>query len=152
MGAREKLEEAKAKRNARDVARRAAVKAQHAEAGENQVDEIISEAAQEPEVFAKQKGSPANIKAKEIAKAKSKKSTSVFPIFFSQKGPKVIKLIVKPGKTVSVYVGNLSPKKHKAALEVLIKGWKEKGQWLNEHEAKEKCSQIQAEYAAKAKA
>ncbi len=155
MGAREKLEEAKAKRNARDRARREArAQGEHAEDAPAQVEEEEATAVKGggADIFKNQKGTPANVKAKELAKAKSKKKTEIFPTFFSQKGQKVIKLIVKPGKTVSTYIGNLHPKKHKAALEVMIKGWKAEGKWLAEHEAKEKCSQIQAEYAVKAKA
>ncbi len=149
MGAREKLEEAKAKRNARDVARRAAAKEQNA-----QNDEVEVGAGSHPntDIFKVQKGLPANVKAKELAKAKSAKKVEQYPIIYTQKGLKVIKLIVKPGKTVSVYVGNMSGKKHKIALEPLIKKWTAEGLFFREHEAKEKCSQIQAEYAAKVKA
>ena len=153
MGAREKLEEAKAKRNARDAARRAATKAQHAEAGEShphEEDEKVKVGG--AEIFKNQKGLPANVKAKELAKAKAKKKTEVYPVIYTQKGLKVVKLIIKPGKTVSVYVGNMSAKKHKMSLEPMIKKWTAEGLWFREHEAKEHCSKIQAEYAEKAKA
>ena len=101
------------------------------------------------ETFEETKGLPANAHAKKLAKAASVKKDVPANVFYTQKGLKVLKLISKPGKTVSVYIGNLSPKKHKAALETLIAGWKKAGVWLNEHEAKAKMSELQAQFAAK---
>lgn len=96
--------------------------------------------------FKDQSGTPANVHAKKLAQAKSRKKAQQFPIFYTKKGLKVLKLVVKPGKTISTYIGNLSPKKHKADLELMIAKWTKDGIWLAEHEAKEKIAEIQAKF------
>ncbi len=144
MGAKEELAKKKA---AREAAK--ALKAQ-------KVSEVLADAEADvpagDETFAQTKGLPANVHAKKLAQAKSKKSASVYPVFYTQKGMKVLKMIAKPGKTLSVYVGNMSPKKHKVVLDAMIAKWKKDGVWLAEHEAKDKMSAIQAEYVEKAAA
>jgi|KBSSwiStaDraftv2_1062776.scaffolds.fasta_scaffold55321_6 hypothetical protein len=156
MGAKEELAKKKAAAAARKAAKEAhadaAPEKKKAEPSNASVNDVLADAHADMtgETFAEAKGMPANAHAKKLAQEKSRKAKSSYPIFYTKKGQKVLKLIAKPGKTVSVYIGNLSPKKHKVALESLIKKWKEDGIWLEEHQAKEKMSAIQAEYAAKA--
>jgi hypothetical protein len=123
-------------------ARREAAKA----AKENANAPAAVEPEADKEAFANQPGLPANVKAKELAQAKSRKKTGNWPIFYTKKGLKVLKMIVKPGKLISVYIGNLGPKKHKAALEVMIERWKKEGIWFEEHQAKEQSNKLQASF------
>ena len=138
------MDDAKEIRNANDRARRAARKlsAQNEGVETTELEEGIE--------FKDQIGTPANAHAKKIAQAKSRKKAPTYPIFYTRKGLKVLKLILKPGKTVSVYIGSMAPKKHKAALEEMILKWSKDGIWLAEHEAKAKCAEIQAKYEQEA--
>lgn len=149
MGAKENMA---AKRKAA-AEKKAALAAQKAEAADAPA-EIEQEADAKPETFKEAKGLPANVHAKKLAQEKSKKekAKSAFPIYYSQKGLKVLKFIVKPGKTISVYIGNMSPKKHKVALQSMIAKWKADGVWVEEHAAKALFSKIQDEYVAAAAA
>ena len=100
-------------------------------------------ATNETPTFKESKGSEANQHAKAIAKAKSKKEKVPSHTFYTQRGSKVLKITATPGKTHSIYVGNLTAKKNKVQLEPLIVGWKKEGSWLHEHEVKEKMNEIQ---------
>lgn len=99
--------------------------------------------------FAEAEGSEANQHAKALAQEKSKKKATPAFTYYTQKGVKILKLIVKPGKTHSVYVGQLTAKKHKAALEPMIAGWKKEGVWLSQDECKEKLAEVQASFLKK---
>lgn len=111
-------------------------------------DRMAAKAKREAEAkgltFAEQPGSPAIVQAKELAQAKSRKKVTTFPTFYTRKGDKVLKLQVKPGKTVSVYIGSM--KKHRDALNISIAQWKKAGDWIEEHAAKEKCAEILATF------
>jgi hypothetical protein len=123
-----------------------------APAGEDISEDQNAAAESHDETFAESKGLPENFHAKKLAqadsKAKAKAKGTQYPICYSKVGNKVVKLISKPGKTVSVYIGNLSPKKHKAALEGLIAKWQKDGVWVEEHNRKAYLAKKQAEFAA----
>lgn len=93
-------------------------------------------------VFADAKGSEANQHAKKIAQQKSKKKETNSHFFFSQKGHKVLKLIVKPGKVHSIYIGSLLKKKEKQLLTSSIEKWKKDKLWVNEHDVHDKVQEI----------
>lgn len=95
------------------------------------VEEIETETEEilEP-TFAEAKGTQANQHAKKLAKAKKVKESQ--EIFYTQKGTKVLKLIFKPNKLLTVFVANNTAKKHKDVLDPMIKKWKKEGVWLTQ--------------------
>ena len=101
-----------------------------------------TEVKQAEPTFAEAKGSEANQHAKKLAKAKSKKTDSNAAVFYTAKGDKVLKLIMKPGKVFSVYIGNKSAKRHGDMLKPLIEGWKKEKIWLEAHEVEPKTKEI----------
>lgn len=110
----------------------------------NEGENIELEGDAETATFADAKGSEANQHAKKLAQAKSKKAKEdPAHTFYTQKGHKVVKLVVKPGMTHSIYIGQNKDKKHKAVLGPMIEGWKKAGVWLHDHEVKEKTKEIQ---------
>lgn len=92
-------------------------------------------------VFADAKGSEANQHAKKIAQQKAKKKEIKSHFFFSQKGHKVLKIIVKPGKQQSIYIGSLLKKNEKDAIKLQIEKWKKEKLWVNEHDIKDKVQE-----------
>lgn len=95
--------------------------------------------------FAEEPGLPANQQAKELAQAASrkKKQREKYPFFYTRKGVKVLKMVMKRGKTLSIYLGNLKNKKHKVFLDPAIVKWKKDGLWIEEHAAKAKAQEVQ---------
>lgn len=92
-------------------------------------------------VFADAKGSEANQHAKKIAQQKAKKKEVKSYFFFSQKGHKVLKIIVKPGRQQSIYVGSLLKKNERELLKTSIEKWKKDKLWVNEHDIKDKVQE-----------
>lgn len=83
------------------------------------------ELSDEGETFAESKGLPANAHAKALAKQKSKQKPEEHLAFYTQKGDKVIKVIVKKRGSHEVYIGNM--KRHRSSLEPFIEKWKREG-------------------------
>lgn len=93
--------------------------------------ETESEEIQEP-TFAEAKGTQANQQAKKLAKAKAKKPKETGEVFYTQKGTKVLKVIFKADKLLTVFIANNTAKKHKDVLDPMIKKWKKEGVWLTQ--------------------
>ncbi len=111
------------------------------------VQGVELEDAPADETFAEAKGIPANVHAKKLAKEKSKKAKVPAGVFYTQKGNKVLKMIVKPGGMHSVFIGHAI--KHKDVLAGSIKGWKAEGAWAESHEIPAKKAQILASLVKK---
>jgi len=99
---------------------------------ETEVQEIEFNSNEELPTFAQAKGTEANQHAKKLAKAKSKKQKESGEVFYTQKGVKVLKVIFKPNKLISVFIANNTAAKHKEALAPMIKKWKAEGVWLTQ--------------------
>jgi len=83
-------------------------------------------------------------KAKEVAQKKSRDAKALEPraTFYTMKGAdKVVKVLVKHRGVYEIYLGRML-KKHKAALESMILGWKKKGEWVEPHAAKAKIEEL----------
>lgn len=108
--------------------------------------------------FAEAKGLESNQAAKALAKekslqaAKNKQDKSSWPIFYTDKGGKVIELTFKPKGCYSNFLGNLKSKKEKANLDGLITKWKSEGKFLYSHEIDGAYAKYQAELKAKVEA
>lgn len=102
---------------------------------------------EQEKTFAEAEGLPANAHAKKLAKEKSKKKKVEQGVFYTQKGDKVVKMIVKPGRVFTVYIGNL--KRHKDGLAGPIKEWQAQGAWVKPHEIEQKIAELKKQLEAK---
>lgn len=108
--------------------------------------------------FAEAKGLESNQAAKALAKknsiqaAKNKQDKSSWPIFYTDRGGKVIELTFKPKGCYSNYLGSLKNKKEKATLDASITKWKSEGKFLYAHEIDQAYAKYQLELKAKAEA
>ncbi len=102
--------------------------------------EVLPEVADE--TFAEAKGTPANVHAKKLAKEKSDKPKAPSGTFYTQKGNKILQIIVKPHGTHQVFIANAV--KHKSMMEGFVKKWKKEGIWAEGFQAKEKIEALRA--------
>lgn len=98
------------------------------ELGEESMSEDESVEAKQDETFAEAKGLPANAHAKALAKEKSKIKIEPHAAFYTSKGTKIIKVVVKAQGSHEVYIGNMI--RHKADLNPIIDKWKKEGKWV----------------------
>jgi predicted peroxiredoxin len=95
--------------------------------------------------FKDAEGLPANAHAKKLAKAASKKEKEKVKIYYTQNGPKIVKIYISAKGARSEYVGNVMKEKN---LQDKMKEWRTQGIWIDEHEYQEKSSKIREQMAA----
>lgn len=109
-----------------------------------EIDETPEAKEDAAPTFAEAKGSEANQHAKAIAKkqAAAKKAGIPSEHFFTMKGTKVLKVIVKKLAVHEVYLGNIKKKAHKQGLDVFIAQAKKENVWVEAHAMKDKIQEI----------
>lgn len=116
-------------------------------------EELASEDESKPqdETFAEAKGLPANAHAKALAKEKAKAKPEPHASFYTQKGQKIIKVVVKVHGHLEVYIGNMV--RHKADLNPIVDKWKKEGKWVEPLPSliKEKILALRAQIVPKKK-
>lgn len=101
------------------------------------------------ETFAESQGLPANAHAKKLAKEKAAKEKKATPkgVFYTIRGTKILKVMVKPHGTYTDYIGNM--KRHQDGLEPMVKKWKAEGVWVGADSVDAKIKELQSQLVKK---
>lgn len=86
--------------------------------------------------FADAKGTEANQHAKKLAKKESeskKNKKKSFPVYFTKKGSKILKVTIKPNGVYQEYIGNTAKKNEADFLKNQITIWIKDNLWIDEY-------------------